>query len=99
MKTTVTEHSFRQAFYDMNRGDTFSYEGLAALFEWLNQYEEDTGEEMELDVIALCCDFREYRSLAEFQDNYGEKYKTFSDIEQKTFIIEIDDKAFIVYDF
>ena len=25
----------------------------------LEQYEEDTGEELELDVIALCCDFAE----------------------------------------
>jgi hypothetical protein len=32
--------------------------------------EDDTGEEMELDVIALCCDFAEYR-VEELMDEYG----------------------------
>ena len=29
------------------------------MFDYLEQYEEDTGEELKLDVIALCCDFAE----------------------------------------
>lgn len=59
MKTTVTEHDFIQAFNDIGRADQFSREGLAVLFEYLEQYEEETGEEIELDVVALCCDFYE----------------------------------------
>tara|TARA_R110000744_G_C19371770_1_gene563263 strand:+ start:87004 stop:87339 length:336 start_codon:yes stop_codon:yes gene_type:complete len=59
MKTQVTASDFTKAFHDMNRADNFSYEGLQALFNFLEQMEEDTGEESELDVIALCCDFNE----------------------------------------
>lgn len=59
MKTTVNRYAFERAFADAGRKDQFSYEGLKALFEYLEQYEEDTGEEIELDVIALCCDYYE----------------------------------------
>lgn len=59
MKTTVTLHDFCEAFRLAGRGKQFSYEGLEALFDYLEQYEEDTGEELELDVIALCCDYAE----------------------------------------
>ena len=56
MKKTVTLSTFRDAFRTMNRLDHFSYEGLAVLFEDLEQYEEDCDIEFELDVIAFCCD-------------------------------------------
>lgn len=59
MKTTVSRYDFERAFADAGRKDQFSYEGLKALFEYLEQYEEDTGEEIELDVIAICCDYSE----------------------------------------
>ena len=59
MKTTVNLQQFRQAFNDMGRGEQFSYDGLEVLFDYLEQYEDDTGEETELDVIALCCEYSE----------------------------------------
>lgn len=59
MKTTVSFYDFERAFADAGRKDQFSYEGLKVLFEYLEQYEEDTSEEIELDVIALCCDYYE----------------------------------------
>ena len=68
MKTTINEYQFEQAFRDAGRGDNFSYAGLQALFEYLQSYEDDGGEEIELDVIALCCEFTEYEDLAEFQE-------------------------------
>ena len=59
MKTTINLHQFRDAFYRMDRKTNFSYEGLEVLFNGLEEYEEDTGEELDFDVIALCCDFSE----------------------------------------
>ena len=41
----------------MDRYDQFGYDGLLVLFDFLEQFEEDTGEEIELDVIALCCEY------------------------------------------
>ncbi len=59
MKTTVSIHDFRDAFRAMGRGEQFTYEGLELLFEYLEECEAGSGEEMELDVIAICCDFTE----------------------------------------
>ena len=59
MKTTVSLYDFREAFRTCGRAEQFSYEGLEVLFDYLEQYEDDTGEELELDVVALCCDFYE----------------------------------------
>ena len=59
MKTTISVYDFRQAFHDYDRGNQFSYKGLGVLYEALERFAEDTGEEIELDVIALCCDFAE----------------------------------------
>ena len=71
MKQTVNFTDFVDAFRTHNRMDQFSYDGLKALFEHLEQYEEDTGEEMELDVIALCCDFSEHATATEAATEHG----------------------------
>jgi len=64
MKTTVSIHDFRTAFSQL-RPDNFTYDGLAVLFDYFEDCEQD-GEEFELDVIAICCDFSEddYSSIA-----------------------------------
>ena len=59
IKQTVTESDFRSAFQAI-RPDNFTYEGLTALYEYLWDLSEDIGEDIVLDVIALCCDFTEY---------------------------------------
>jgi hypothetical protein len=90
MITTVNLHNFREAFRTL-RPENFSYDGLAALFDYLEQHEEATGEPMELDVIALCCDYTEYESLAEYQASYGGAiaYPTVADIEHDCTVIYI----------
>ena len=70
MKTTVSLYDFREAFRTMGRAEQFSYEGLEVLFDYLEQYEEDTGEELELDVVALCCDYYE-DTVEAIADNYS----------------------------
>lgn len=59
MHQTINLYQFRDAFRDMGRGDNFSYEGLEVLFDYLEQLEEDNGRDIELNVVDLCCDFRE----------------------------------------
>ena len=60
MKRTINFGDFCDAFFNMGRKDQFSYNGKKALFEYIENLEQDTGDEMELDVIALCCEFTEY---------------------------------------
>jgi hypothetical protein len=59
MKTTVNFDDFRDAFRTYDREHNFSYAGLRALFDYIEEYEADTGNEWELDVIALCCEYSE----------------------------------------
>ena len=48
----------------------WSRAGAFALAEWLEELEEDTGESMELDVVAIRCDFSEYGSLIDWASDY-----------------------------
>ena len=51
IKQTVYEYEFCRAF-ETTRPNNFSYEGLGALYAYLEELSEDTGEDIELDVIA-----------------------------------------------
>lgn len=98
MKQTVNLDDFRCAF-EAVRPENFSYEGQAALFEWFEDYEESTDQEVELDVIAICCDFTEYENLKEFREAYGDEYESLEDIQDATILIDIDGDSFIAQNF
>ena len=66
MIQTINVSDFRDAFRACGRKDQFSYEGLGALFEYLEEIDPD----FDLDVIALCCDYSE-DSLKGIAEAYG----------------------------
>jgi len=70
MKTTVTWHDFKNSFIDYNRAGQFSSDALRMIWDYLEEYEESTGQEIELDVIAICCDFSE-EYCSEIAANYN----------------------------
>ncbi len=72
MKTTVNFSEFCDSFSDTYKNN-FSYEGKRALFDYLESYEEDTGEEIELDTVALCCEYSEYSSALDCIEECGYK--------------------------
>ena len=102
MKQAVSNYDFEQAFNAMGRGDQFSYAGKKALFNYLEEYEESCGEEIELDVIALCCEFTEYANLAELQQSYTD-ITSMDDLRDNTTVICIGDDngsdGFIIQDY
>jgi hypothetical protein len=71
VKITVNKYEFRAEF-ERIRPDKFTYDGICALFEYLQKYEDSTGEELELDVIGLCCEFSEYGSAVEASTIYDD---------------------------
>ncbi len=83
MKTTVNSYDFVRAFEQAGRKDQFSRAALFALFEYLEELEAGSGEEMELDVVAICCDYSEYASCWDAYKEYT------SDPEDK----ELDEEA------
>jgi hypothetical protein len=70
MKETVNQSRFIQAFATL-RPNQFSRPALVALFDYLDQLEQDLGEETEFDPIALCCDWTEYADPVEAAEAYG----------------------------
>ena len=107
MKTTVSRYDFHRAFEEI-RPDNFSYQGLNAMFEYFEQYEEDCGVEIELDVIAICCDFAEY-TLEELESEYSEyvdednRPEVIEDwveiLSDHTAVIPVDDDSLILQAF
>jgi len=90
MKKTINFYDFERSFIKQGRENQFTYEGKKALFQYLEEYEEETGTQIELDIIALCCEFSEFESLEDFQNQYcKDEYQTFEDIEYKTLVIPI----------
>jgi len=98
MYQSIDKYDFARAFEQV-RPDNFSRAGLSALYEYLEDYEDSTGQQLELDVIAICCEYNEYDSLKEFQEDYSEDYESIEDIERETQVIMIDDDSFIIQAF
>tara|TARA_R100000008_G_scaffold36232_1_gene20662 strand:+ start:261 stop:560 length:300 start_codon:yes stop_codon:yes gene_type:complete len=97
IKEELTLSYFMDRFNKV-RPKNFSYEGLEALYNYLEQLSEDTGEDIELDVIAICCEYTEYDSLEEVLNDYN--LETRQDLEDRTIVIDIpNSKALIVVQF
>ena len=73
MKQTATEFQFIEAFRACGRETQFSVNARRALFAHLEQFEEESGTELELDPIGICCEFAEYTSALSAAESYGFK--------------------------
>ena len=96
MKQTISKSGFRDAFQKCGRGKQFSYDGLGVLFDWLEELDESSGTESELDPIAYCCEFTEYENIEEFQADYSTDYETIEDIREQTPVLEVGNGGFII---
>ena len=79
--------------------NNFSYKGLKSLYNYLVDLEEDTGDNIEFDPVAICCEYSEYENLEEIKNNYND-IETIEDLRDHTQVIEISgsDKI-IIQDF
>jgi hypothetical protein len=86
MKQTIGLSQFQDAFMSI-RPDNFSYEGLEQLFNYFESYEQDTNDEIELDVIAICCEYSEL-SIEEIIRSYGIDTDEVEDDELDQFVFD-----------
>lgn len=56
---TLTKASFINTFQQSSRKDQFSYEALEAIFDYLEECSNDSGENVEFDIVSICCDWAE----------------------------------------
>jgi hypothetical protein len=82
MKKTITKNEFVRAFDDMNREDQFTPYAREALFDYLEELEQVCGvPEIELDVIALCCEYTQYKNIEEYNIAYGSDFQNFDELQ------------------
>lgn len=112
VQTINTASSFINMFEQYGRGDQFSGDGLIALFDYLDQLSEDLGQDIQIDVIGLCCEYSEYDSLEDLADAYNQAFteEQLQDVEEhkvdileyfkdNTLVIEVDGGGYVIADF
>lgn len=94
MYIEVTKSIFHDAFKS-TRPEQFTYAGLNALHDYIT----DTGDndDYELDVIEICCDFSQYRSIEEVLQAY--RLETREELEESTILLECYDGTIIIQNF
>jgi hypothetical protein len=91
-QTIDNASQFRDQFHQCGRADQFSYEALGLIFDYLS----DCGSDVELDVIAICCDYsaEHYTAIA---SNYSIDLDGLDDDEAKSAVVEYiqDNSAYL----
>lgn len=96
MKTSISIYDFRNAFMQAGRKDQFSYDGLEIIFKYIEDVEDSCGQEFELDVIGICCDYAEdeARGIAE---SYGIDVNGMTDEETEVAVLDyLADKSALI---
>ena len=86
MKTTLTTTEAAHRLIDDDNAN-WSRAGAFALVEYLEELEEDIGEEIEFCPVAIRCDYSQYADLQEWG---GERWYLDSDM-RSDLDLEIDD--------
>lgn len=95
IKKTVGKSEFMDDFRSIRPND-FSYDGLEALYNYLEDLSDDIGEDIELDVIAICCDYTE-DTIEYFLNQY--ELETLEELEDNTTVIRVDNKNIIIQNY
>ena len=95
---TVDQNEFVRAFEAYGRAGQFSREGLRALFDYIEDCSRDIGENVELDVIGICCEWTEYDSIDTAAEAYG---MTTDELQEATLVMftGYDDGPVIILDY
>lgn len=81
----LTAEQFVQAL-TQDEYANWSYQGALALYD----YFEELGEDIELDRVAIRCDYHEYETRQELLDDYNAH--TWEEIQDNTEVIEVEQR-------
>jgi hypothetical protein len=103
MIQTIWFSQFCDAFHSINRSEHYSYKAKKAIFNHLEEYEDSIGEQTELNIIEICCEYTEYPSLEELQ-KYHSNIESFDDLESETTVLytekyQDESAPFVIIDF
>ena len=66
---------------------SWTYEDAGALYDYYEQYSDDTGEDVELDRVALRCEWTRADSIDEVIEEYDD-IESLEDLQDETQVIE-----------
>lgn len=89
MKATVTRNQFVQAFKDSCYENNFTHEALHKLYDYLTDLEEETGQEIEFDIVGIACTYH--------QTDYDDEIQQAK--EAGAVIAELSDGSVLAYKF
>ena len=79
------------------------YGGINALHDWLTDLAEGTGAPIELDVIALCCEWAHYDNLRDAADEYDDAPEDNDELldwfQDRTTVLALDNGTFLIQEF
>lgn len=93
MKKVIGFCQFTDEFRDMGRENQFSYYGLKALYEYLTELEDQLEDDIDLDVISLCCDFWE-DDLDEILKYYD--LESIDELRDNTLVLEVENSTNVI---
>ena len=98
MYKLISRYEFITAFRVMGRNNQFSYEALNVLYDYYEEIEpHNNGLGIELDVIAFCCEWTQYKSIEEYNEAYETDYKSYEELVEagNCSVIHIDGAEFL----
>jgi len=110
MIETVTRTRFINWFRQSDTyKDNFSFFAQASLYDYFEELEEDTGEKIEFDPVAICCEYTEYSNFEEFKKDYNHEeitdletlrnFKTVIEIPNRDYLDKTIKDGFIIRNF
>lgn len=95
VKTIYTGDQLQKEFENFGRWGQFTPTAFDALADYFSEFEE----KIELDVVAICCDFSEYTEdeLVREYDSYGETAEEIAEaIADETWVIELKNGNYLL---
>ena len=97
MMYTVTEDNFRNTFLMSDYKNNFSYDGLTALYDYFSELEDELGEPIEFDLVAIAGEYSEL-TIEELRDNYSvdKDIDVIEYLQENTIVIEIENSDSVI---
>ena len=107
MKTTLTQHEAADMLMKFEAFGTGSdaYNLCYSMAQYLEEYEEDTGEELDLDPVAIRCEYRAItldEAVSDYQipPHLDDDEDVLEWLNDRTYVIETDIKdTYIIQEF
>lgn len=100
IETINNEYHFWEWLKKSNSySNNFSLEGAKAVQASMEEYSEETGENIEFDPVAWCVEFSEYESLKDFNDQQGTKFTSWEEVQGETQVVPLDNGGAVVVDY